>query len=131
MMRSRNCNKQVPTAMYKGDPRDLDPTRAPSVFDIDVLRIAKVYADALLQAAAKKNLVDDFQEAFDSLVGEPLRGDFDDTADPVALMASGTIPRARRDEIIKKLFDGKIDELFVNFLMVLNDHDRIAIVRPI
>ena len=26
--------------MHKADIRDLDPTRAPSVFDIDVLRVA-------------------------------------------------------------------------------------------
>jgi F-type H+-transporting ATPase subunit delta len=116
--------------MHKADIRDLDPTRAPSVFDIDVLRIAKVYAEALLLAATKKNLVDDFQEAFDTLVGNPLRRS-DEQTDPAALMASTMIPRQKRNEIIRKLFDGKVDVLFVNFIMVLNDHDRLSILRPV
>ena len=34
--------------MRKGHASDLDPTRALSVFDIDVLRVARVYAEALL-----------------------------------------------------------------------------------
>ena len=55
--------------MHKADAHDLDPTRAPSVFDIDVLRLARVYAAALLKAAEPKGQVDEIQQSFDTLVG--------------------------------------------------------------
>jgi len=116
--------------MHKGDAHDLDPTRAPSVFDIDVLRIARVYAAALLEAAEDKGIADPLQESFDSLVGNPLRQS-DDAADPAALMASTAIPRARKTEVIERLFRGKTDDLFVNFLLVLNEHNRLDILRPV
>jgi F-type H+-transporting ATPase subunit delta len=116
--------------MHKGEPSDLDPTRAPSVFDIDVLRIARVYAAALLKSAQPKGVVDALQESFDSLVGDPLRRS-DDPADPAALMASGTIPKARKAEVIEKLFRGKAEDLFVDFLLVLNDHNRLNLIRPV
>ena len=116
--------------MHKADVHDLDPTRAPSVFDIDVLRIARVYAEALIKAAQPKGIVDQLQESFDSLVGDPLRQS-EDAADPAALMASGAIPKARKAEVIDKLFRGKTDDIFVNFVQVLNDHNRLQILRPV
>jgi F-type H+-transporting ATPase subunit delta len=116
--------------MHKADASDLDPTRAPSVFDIDVLRVARVYAEALLRAAEKAGIVDDLQESFDSLVGNPLRRG-ESQADTAALMASGMIPRRRKAEVIETLFRGKTDDLFVNFLLVLNEHNRLEILRPV
>jgi F-type H+-transporting ATPase subunit delta len=116
--------------MHKADAHDLDPTQAPSVFDIDVLRVARVYAEALLRAAERVGIVDDLQESFDSLVGNPLRRG-DSQADPAALMASGLIPRRRKAEVIENLFRGKTDDLFVNFLLVLNEHNRLEILRPV
>jgi F-type H+-transporting ATPase subunit delta len=116
--------------MHKGEPSDIDPTRAPSVFDIDVLRLARVYAAALLKAAQSKGVVDALQETFDSLVGDPLRRS-DDPADPAALMASGVVPRQRKAEVIEKLFRGRVEDLFVDFLLVLNDHNRLELLRPV
>ncbi|HTK77242.1 MAG TPA: hypothetical protein VL371_18395, partial [Gemmataceae bacterium] len=88
--------------MHKADAHDLDPTRAPSVFDIDVLRIARVYAASLLKAAESKGLIDQLQESFDTLVGDPLRQS-EDASDPAALMASGAIPKARKAEVIEQV----------------------------
>jgi F-type H+-transporting ATPase subunit delta len=116
--------------MHKADAHDLDPTRAPSVFDIDVLRIARVYAASLLKAAESKGLIDQLQESFDTLVGDPLRQS-EDASDPAALMASGAIPKARKAEVIEQVFRGKAEDLFVNFLLVLNQHNRLAILRPV
>lgn len=116
--------------MHKAGAHDLDPTRAPSVFDIDVLRIARVYAAALLKAAEPKGLVDEIQQSFDTLVGDPLRQS-EDASDPAALMASGAIPKARKAAVIEKLFRGKAEDIFVNFVLVLNDHNRLQILRPV
>jgi F-type H+-transporting ATPase subunit delta len=116
--------------MHKSDAQDLDPTRAPSVFDSDVLRIARVYAASLLKAAEPKGLVDQLQESFDTLVGDPLRRS-EDANDPAALMASGAIPKTRKAQVIEDIFRGKTEDLFVNFLLVLNDHNRLSILRPV
>jgi F-type H+-transporting ATPase subunit delta len=116
--------------MHKADAQDLDPTRAPSVFDIDVLRLARVYAAALLKAAQPEGVIDEVQESFDTLVGNPLQQS-EDASDPAALMASGAIPKARKAEVIEEVFRGKAEDLFVNFLLVLNDHNRLHILRPV
>src|SRR3712207_5852116 len=99
--------------MRKGDAADLDPSRAPSVFDIDVLRIARVYAEALLSAAEKQGKAEAVWDDFAALVGNPLhRGD--GAADPAALLASSAIPRGRKEEVIRKALGGKADDLFLN-----------------
>jgi F-type H+-transporting ATPase subunit delta len=116
--------------MHKGEPLDLDPTRAPSVFDIDVLRIARVYAEALLNAAEKQGKAEEVWEHFTDLVGNPLRRS-DNPSDPASLMASSAIPRGRKEEVIRKALQGKVDDLFLNFILVLNEHNRLEILRPV
>jgi F-type H+-transporting ATPase subunit delta len=111
--------------MPKGAVPDLDPTRPPSVFDIDVLRVARVYAEALLNPAEKAGTVDEIWDQFAALT----RGAGE--ADPVALMTSTAIPRARRGEVLRLVFTDRVDDLLFNFLMVLHDHDRLGILRAI
>src|SRR5215470_6152362 len=104
--------------MHKGQPTDLDPTIAPSVFDIDVLRIARVYAEALLKAAQKADKVDLMQDHFDELFGTVIG-----TAEPTSirsLMTSGAIPRGRREQVITDAFKGRVDDLFLDFLLIVN-----------
>ncbi|HEY1381568.1 MAG TPA: ATP synthase F1 subunit delta, partial [Gemmataceae bacterium] len=113
----------------KGDASDLDPTQAPSVFDIDVLRVARVYAEALLNAAEKQGKVDEIWEQLVALVGAPLRRS-DSPTDPMVLLVVGT-PRGRREEIIRKAFGGRVDDLFLKFLLVLNRHDQLEILRAV
>jgi F-type H+-transporting ATPase subunit delta len=115
--------------MHKGQPTDLDPTIAPSVFDIDVLRIARVYAEALLKAAQKADKVDLMQDHFDELFGTVIG-----TAEPTSirsLMTSGAIPRGRREQVITDAFKGRVDDLFLDFLLIVNKHDRLDLIRPV
>jgi F-type H+-transporting ATPase subunit delta len=116
--------------MQKGQKTDLDPTIAPSVFDIDVLRIARVYAGALIKAAQSVNKVDLMQEHFDELF--PTQ--FYDPMDPRnlgTLLRSSAIPRNRKESVITEAFKGRVDDLFLDFLHVLNKHDRLELVRPV
>jgi F-type H+-transporting ATPase subunit delta len=109
---------------------DLDPTKAPSVFDIDVLRVARVYAAALLKAAQKADKVDLIQQHFDDLFGHS----HPDPANPVdvgTLMASSLIPHGRKEQVIRNAFQGRVDDLFLDFLLVLNHHNRLDIIRAI
>ncbi len=109
---------------------DMDPTVAPSVFDIDVLRVARVYAQALLRNAQKADKVDEIQEHFDGLF--PAHVDHDQDPRKLAnLMTSGAIPRHRRAAVIDDAFRGRADDLFVDFLQTLNAHERLDIVRAV
>lgn len=116
--------------MHHRDIHDLDPTRAPSVFDVDELRIARVYAKALLQAAIKADKVDDYQEGFDTLIGNPLVQDPGQT-DLASLLVGGAVPRGKIESALLKTFQGRADETFVNFLLVLNKHGRLSLLRPV
>lgn len=115
--------------MHKGQPTDLDPTIAPSVFDIDVLRLARVYAAALLKNAQKKDVVDLIQEHFDQIFGTQQGGP--EPTSIRSLMTSGAIPRGRREQVIKDAFHGRVDDLFLDFILVMNRHDRLDIIRAV
>ena len=115
--------------MVKGTAADLDPTLAPTVFDIDVLRVARVYAEALFKAAVKANKVDEIWDLFVALVGRPLRRTESATDPVVGLVVA--VPRNRRAEIIHKALGGKVDDLFLHFILVLNAHNRLPILRPV
>lgn len=116
--------------MHHKDIHDLDPTRASSVFDVDALRIARVYARALLNVAIKIDKVDEFQQAFDSLFGNPLVQE-PGQADLAKLLVHAGIPLAKREAAISRAFDGKVHEKFLNFLLVLNKHGRLDLLRPV
>jgi F-type H+-transporting ATPase subunit delta len=46
-------------------------------------------------------------------------------------LASGAIGREPKAALIRSTFEGRASELFVNFLFVLNDHERLDLLRPI
>lgn len=116
--------------MHKGDASDLDPTVAASVFDIDALRVGRVYAEALINAAEEEDKVRLIWEQLLAMVGSPVRRS-DNPADPAALITSTAIPRPRREEILEKALKPRVDPLLFKFIMVLNRHQRLAILRPI
>ena len=95
--------------------------------DIESLQVAKVYGEALLNAAEKAGQVDQVLGELDELLnttvkpGSPLRPFF----------ASGVIDRVTRGEMIRKVFEGRAHPMVVDFLMVLNDHDRLPLIRVV
>src|SRR5262249_12349208 len=54
-------------------------------------------------------------------------------ADPQVetFLSSGAIDRGRKAEVIRSVFAKHADEVLVNFLLVLNDHDRLNLLRAI
>src|SRR5207253_5733241 len=86
-------------------------------------RVARVYAEALLNAAEKQGKVDEVWEQFAALTGHG------GPTDAATLLTSTAIPRARRGEVIRLAFAGRVDDLLFNFLMVLNDHQRLDTLR--
>jgi F-type H+-transporting ATPase subunit delta len=97
------------------------------VADVTAQRVARVYAEALFQAAVKRNAADEVQEDLQALVQdlfrrEPLLEQF---------LGSHAIRPRQRTAVLKSAFEGRTSELLYNFLMVLNSHDRLELLRPI
>jgi F-type H+-transporting ATPase subunit delta len=101
--------------------------RHDTVFDVGAERVGRVYAEALLRAAESKGQTDELLGDLESLVGEVFQ------ADPQleAYFSSGAINRERKAAVIRSAFSGRASELFVNFLLVLNNHERLDVLRPI
>lgn len=96
-------------------------------FDVDSQRIARVYAEALLRSATAKQQADAVFEELDSLVRDVFK------ADPQfeAFLASAAIGRRHKADVLKSVFEKRASETFFNFLMVLNAHERLELLRPI
>jgi F-type H+-transporting ATPase subunit delta len=95
--------------------------------DVSAQRIAKVYAESLLDAAAQRNATDELLEELRSLVGDVFRA----SPDLERVLSGATVGRDRKAQLIHSTFDGRASESFVHFLLVLNDHDRLELLRPI
>jgi len=107
--------------------QDPQTPRHETVLDAGTERVARVYAEALLDAAARRNQVAEVLEEFASLLEDVFR------ADPQfeAFLVSGAIGRKPKAAVIHRAFDGRASELFRNFLLVLNDHQRLDTLRDI
>jgi F-type H+-transporting ATPase subunit delta len=98
-----------------------------SVLDTGTQRVARVYAEALLKAAVGRNNVDEILAELEALVDEVCAKN----PELEAFLTSGTLGRERKAHAIRAAFEGRADELVVNALLVLNDHDRLDLLRPI
>jgi len=99
----------------------------PTVLDVGTQRVAKVYAEAILRAADLRDQGDETLEALESLVNDVL------SADPHldAFWSSGAVGKQAKGDVIRSVFTGRASDLFVKALLVLNDHDRLGLLRPI
>jgi F-type H+-transporting ATPase subunit delta len=94
--------------------------------DVGAQRVSRVYAEALYAAAAKDGQTDAVLEEMHSLIHDVFRGH-----PPLeALIAGSAIGRKAKEEVIRKAFQGRASDIFLNFLLVLNRHDRLELLRP-
>jgi len=97
------------------------------VTDVSAMRVARVYAEALLNAADKVGLT---QEVGDELVSI-VRDVFGAKPEFELLLSSGAISRTAKEEVLLKVFQGRTSEILLNFLRVLNRHDRLDLIRAV
>jgi F-type H+-transporting ATPase subunit delta len=96
--------------------------------DVSVQRLARVYATALLDAAAKQNVQPAaVLEEIDSLIDDVLSNN----TQLDVLLTGHAVGRKARREALQKAFDGRASDFFLRFLMVLNEHERLELLRPI
>src|SRR5579864_5775499 len=97
------------------------------VADVSAQRVARVYAEALLNAAEKQGKAGAVFDELDSLV----RDVFADQPQFEMLLSSAAAGRKARAEILKAVFAGRASDLFYHFLLVLNDQERLDLLRAI
>ena len=97
------------------------------IADVSAQRVARVYAEALLNAADKQGQSDDVVEGLDSLIRDLFQ------AEPQleAFLTSSAVGRERKAQVIDKVFENRAAAVFVDFLKVLNRHERLNLLRPI
>jgi F-type H+-transporting ATPase subunit delta len=100
---------------------------ADRVVDVGAQRVARTYAQALLDAAEKRGQAAEVLEELDSLVKDvfPAMPQFE------GFLASRAISRKRKSPVIRSAFQGRASEILLNFLLVLNDHERLDLLRTI
>lgn len=99
----------------------------PRVADVRSQQIARVYAEALLNAAGQSGEEDAVLEELGGLVIDVFR----ERPEFAQFLPSLAIGRDRKAAVIRETFAGKASDRFVNFLLVLNHHDRLELLRPI
>ncbi|MSQ94677.1 MAG: ATP synthase F1 subunit delta [Gemmataceae bacterium] len=95
--------------------------------DISAKRLATVYGEALLNAAEAAGEVAQVLEEIDSVIDDVFRSD----VRLEALLAGAAVGRKVRKLAIEKTFSTRASSTFYKFLLVLNDHERLDLIRPI
>jgi F-type H+-transporting ATPase subunit delta len=95
--------------------------------NVGAQRIAKVYAEALLNAAQKQGQAEQVLAELESFIVDVF------PAEPSleAFLSSGAIGRDRKAPVIRDVFGPRASEIFTNFLLVLNHRGRLDLLRPI
>ncbi len=107
---------------------DSDSTLQDARGDIGAQRLARVYATALLDAAAKQGLEATAVIAeLDSLLDDVLQHH----QQLGVLFTGAAVGRNVRREAILKALTGRASDVLLRFLLVLNDHERLPLLRPI
>jgi F-type H+-transporting ATPase subunit delta len=104
-------------------PKKLHPT----VLDTSVVQLARVYAVALMKAVAKANQADAVIEEYESFLHDVI----DRNPQFETVLNSSIIARADKGATIRKTFEGRASTIFLNFLLVLNDHGRLNLLRSV
>jgi F-type H+-transporting ATPase subunit delta len=116
-----------PSGQQQTGQSDNGSARQETVFDVSSERVGRVYAEALLRAAGASGETDEILEELTALTEKVFQAD----PQAEAFLSSGAIGRDKKAAIIRETFRNRASELFVNFLLVLNDHDRLDMLRPI
>jgi F-type H+-transporting ATPase subunit delta len=95
--------------------------------DVGAQRVAKVYAEALLNVADERGQMESVLDELNGLVADVF------AADPVVetFLASPAVRQEPKAEVLRAVFSERASDLFLDFLLVLNEHERLDLLRPI
>jgi F-type H+-transporting ATPase subunit delta len=95
--------------------------------DVSAQRIARVYAEALYEAAGPPEQARELLDELTALVFDVFQRD----ANLELYLSSGAVGRDHKKTLIDKTFASRASDTLVNFLLVLNQHDRLDLLRAI
>jgi F-type H+-transporting ATPase subunit delta len=98
-----------------------------TVFDVSAERLARVYAEAALDAAGGRAEQDALMTELESLRTDVL----DRQPKLLELFASELVSEDEKLAVIDRVFGGRASTLLVNFLKVLNKHGRLGMIRDV
>jgi F-type H+-transporting ATPase subunit delta len=98
--------------------------RRRTVLDESAGVVARSYAEALVDAAAKSGREDEILDELESIAATV----FDAKPEFAAIFESPTISPAVKDRVLAETFDGRVESMNLDFLRVLNRHGRIDIL---
>lgn len=101
--------------------------RHQTVMDDESRHVARVYAEALFKAAESAGHVEPVLEELETLVG----GVFKQDPGLELYFGAAAIGRDRKADVLRKTFEDRATPTFVQFLHVLNGHDRLDMIRAI
>src|SRR5262245_58029307 len=90
-------------------------------------RLARVYAEALLDVAQERGQAEEIAQDLRVFVAEV----YEEAAELEERLSSPVIKRVAKVPVLEKLFKGRVNDLFYNFLIVLNAKDRLGLIRHV
>src|SRR5262245_3680053 len=98
---------------------------ATAAHQTESLPIARVYASALWNLAQRDGVTDEILQEYQELVTEIL----DKNALIERFLGAATIGSDAREAVLTKSVQGRVHELLYHFLLTLNRHNRLGLVR--
>jgi len=90
------------------------------------IEIADVYAAALFELATQADAVDDVRQELETLVQLA-----EQDAKFAAFMAPGPVDDDARRESLEKMFRGRLSDIVLNTLQVMNERGRAGLLAPL
>jgi F-type H+-transporting ATPase subunit delta len=90
-------------------------------------RVARVYAEALLNVADQRGQAEEIGRELQALVTDV----YAKAPDVEATLASPAVKRSAKVPVLEHAFKNNVSDLLFNFLMVLNSKDRLTLVRHV
>jgi F-type H+-transporting ATPase subunit delta len=104
-----------------------EPDVAGTVFDEETTHIARIYAEALLNVAAKTDDVESVVAELEEIEADVLRPN----PQFAAVLDSFSVPTTDKDRILTDVFEGRATPSVVRFLKILNQHGRLGMLVPV
>lgn len=98
-----------------------------TVFDVDVEKLARIYAQAVLDAAGDANAQAAVMDELQALVSEVL----DRFPKFEEILASELISQNEKLEMIVRVFGSSLSDTALSFLKVMGEHGRLGLLRQV
>jgi F-type H+-transporting ATPase subunit delta len=105
----------------------LEPDVSGTVFDDPAPELTRVYADALLGAAETAGQPDELLGELEELISDV----WDGQPGFESLMTSAAVDGAEKARILNEAFSASASSTVLNFLLVLNRHGRLGLLRQV